>query len=140
MLYAIQWAFGLLKMFAVHLIVPGTRGGRGGEGHEGHERKQGRTLNTSWIMDSQFQSFFVSWKSVYRRSFSKGGTFLLASARITNWSMPYTLSTKDQKRGGAATYLPQLQEPINNLNNDTHCDTCMNPEKKFKRLEADLIT
>jgi hypothetical protein len=97
-----------------------TRGGRGGEGHERHERKQGRTLNTSWITDSRSQSFFVNWKSAYCRSFGKGGTFSLASARRTNWSTPYMLSKKDKKRELRRLTFRNFKSLSINLYNDAH--------------------
>jgi hypothetical protein len=75
------WVFAYLRMFVVCLMAPGTRGEGGGERHDRHERKDGCTLNTSWITNKRSQSFFISWKSAYKQSFSNGGTFLLASAR-----------------------------------------------------------
>ena len=106
--------FAHLRMFVECLMAPGTRGEGGGERHDGHERKKdGHTLNTSWITDKRSQSFFVSWKLAYERFFSKGGTFSLASARRTNWSTPCLLSERKSQGEVVVTHLPQLQKPMN---------------------------
>ena len=56
---------------------------------QGDRKPEKLTRSASLITESLSQSFFVSWKSAYVHPHARSGTLSLASARRTNWSVPW---------------------------------------------------